>query len=87
MDFYRPIVLTVSRFPASLQPYPCDSNYRHDADRNHADLGAATLPPDLSIPRQANAASNSGETLLTSDSIRVDGKLFAVQQGRPTLCC
>lgn len=49
--------------------------------RDHSLLGPATLPASITVPHQANPATNQKLPFLQSYTVCLNGKLSAVQQG------
>ena len=77
MDSFDPLC----RRSTSLQSHAYLSSARRATMRDHTLLGPAKVPTSLTIPRQANPATDSNLPFLQGYTICFDGKLPAVQQG------
>lgn len=71
-----------NRFPTCVQCCPRYSNHCPGADRNIIILGTATLPTGLTVPGEADAATNSNAALQSRNPLCLDGELPPIWQGR-----
>lgn len=75
------LLLTENRFPPRIQPHTRDSTDRPPPNRNHLDLGPASIAPSLPIPCQADAAADSNLPFLARYLVCLDGQLSTIREG------
>jgi hypothetical protein len=69
------------RCNTGLSSNTCDSNDCPSSKRNNLDVGPTAVSASITIPRETYAATDSNSTLLSSDSICLDGELPTVWEG------
>ena len=69
------------RCNTGLSSNTCDSNDCPSSKRNNLDVGPTAVSASITIPRETYAATDSNSTLLSSDTVCLDGELPTVWEG------